>query len=746
MDLTDGCERRKQLRIALRRDLIVTPQCYEGRRHYAVKDPVRLRYFCFNEPEHFLLSLLNGSHTLDELQQQFEQRYRPQRLTQDEIERFVQQLVEAGLAHGPARQASRDLLQRRRRADYRRWVATLLNFLAIQVPLFDPDRLLSRMLPWLRWLFTPASFALGMTCVAGAVLLVLMNLDAFRARLPAAQQFFRFEMLVQLWLALGGVKIVHEFGHGLCCKAFGGEVHEMGAMFLCLSPCLYCNVSDAWTLPSKWQRMAVGFAGIYVELLLAALATFIWWTSTASSFLHSLSLSLMVVCGINTLIFNGNPLMRFDGYYVLSDWLEIPNLRERCNRFLGELILRQALGMEVRRLPVHSPSRRLFFAAYAVASHLYRWMMTFAVLWLLTMFLRPYGLGIIGALLATVAAASMVGVPLFRLARWLWRRSGRLPDMKPRRVLVTGAGLGAALAGFFFVPLPLGTVRQQALLQVAPEAVEPVYLPVSGILERLHVQEGQRVQQGDLLAEFRSRELEDRRAEAQAEYDIRCVQVQALRAYAASRIDPEERARVEASLAKAASEQARSAREATRIEQLMERLQLRAPRAGVVMGLPPRDEIGKTWEKDPASPFCRIADPDRLWALVPLVPADYRLVREDWDAVSRKGSELKVSLGVPGRGCRTYAGRIVQLPESEATELPLALTQPAGGPVVVRASEAPGGAVPLGQHYLVGVELLSADAGVCPGGLVRVRIHCHWRTAAWWLWRALAATFDLGLV
>src|SRR5260370_16183933 len=112
-----------------------------------------------------------------------------------------------------------------------------------------------------------------------AIGLVLPHFQTFRDRLPSYHEFFSFKTVVYLWVALGVVKVIHEFGHGLSCKKFGGEVHEMGLLFLCLSPALYCNVSDAWTLPNKWHRIIISAAGIYVELVIAAAATFIWWNT-----------------------------------------------------------------------------------------------------------------------------------------------------------------------------------------------------------------------------------------------------------------------------------------------------------------------------------------------------------------------------------------------------------------------------------------------------------------------------------
>jgi putative peptide zinc metalloprotease protein len=738
MEPANDRQRRKQVRPRLRRDLAITPQQYEGRRHYVVKDPVSLRYYRFQEPEHFLLRQLDGTSTLADVQKAFEQRFRPRRLTLEEAEAFVQQVVSAGLMHQGTTGAGARLLDRRRKQRRDDRLAALTNVLTIQLSLGDPDRLLGRMLPRLRWVFTPWCFVLSVGLVLAAALLVLTHFDAFRGKLPAYHEFFSFRTVIYLWLTLGVVKVIHEFGHGLGCKAFGGEVHEMGLLFLCLSPALYCNVSDAWTLPSRWRRIAISFAGIYVELILAALATFVWWNSPGQPFVNHLSLSVMLLCGLNTLVFNGNPLMRYDGYYVLADWLEVPNLRDRARRFLQRLLLAHGLGMRVPPEPPMARWRRLLFVAYAVLSWLYRWVVTAGVLWLLYLFLKPYKLGPLAVLFAAAAVASMAGWPLYLVGKGLYQR-GRWPDMKPRRVALTAGLLAAALLAFFLMPLPLSRVRQVGLVELRPDAQEPVFVQTPGVLQRLYVRDGQRVQPGDLLAEFRSLDLETVRAENAAEYDIKDVQFRALREMAADQADPRDRAHLEAEAVRTLGERDGSVRQAAVYDKMARQLQLRAPRAGVVMGLPRIDEVGKFWEKDEQTPFCTIGDPGRLWVVVPVGPADYRLLRED-------RADLSVAVRIPGRPGRTWSGQVAQLPASEASEVPLALTQKAGGPLAVKPGELPYAHVPQSQQYLVAVALQDPDAAICPGTLAPVVIRGRWRTAAWWVWRALAATFDLGLV
>src|SRR5215813_13744962 len=285
-------ERRKKVRIRLRRDLNIAPQKYEGRTYYVVKDPVSLRYYRFKEQEHYLINLMDGAHTLDDAQKAFEKRFRPDRLTLEDLEHFGQQLLKAGLAQNESPKAGKQLFEHRAKRRRKEIAQAFTNILYIKVPIFDPEKLLTRMLPFCRWIFTTWFLLFSVGVMLSAILLALTHFEAFRERWPSYHEFFSFKTIIYMWAALGAVKVIHEFGHGLSCKAFGGEVHEMGALLLCLSPALYCNVSDAWTLPNKWHRIIISFAGIYVELIIAAIATFVWWNSTSYPFINYMALAL----------------------------------------------------------------------------------------------------------------------------------------------------------------------------------------------------------------------------------------------------------------------------------------------------------------------------------------------------------------------------------------------------------------------------------------------------------------------
>ncbi len=744
--LVGDLERRKQVRLRVRADLDITPQKYEGRTYYVVKDPVSLRYYRFKEHEQFLLRLMDGTHTLDQTQKEFEKCFRPERLTLEDLEQFGQQLLTAGLAQNEAPQAGQQLFDRRAKRRRMELLQMFTNILYIKLPIIDPDKLLTRMLPYGRWLFTTGFLLVSIAVMLGAVLLVLTHFQTFRDRLPSYQEFFSFKTVIYLWAALGAVKVIHEFGHGLSCKAFGGEVHEMGFLILCFSPCMYCNVSDAWTLPNKWQRIIISGAGIYVELMIAALATFVWWNSTSYPFVNYMSLCLVIVCSVSTVLFNGNPLMRYDGYYVLADWMEIPNLRERSNRYLQRVVMEHCLGIEVQPEPYMEMWRRLLFISYAVVSWVYRWVITFVILQFMATFLKPYKLEVISTLLALFALGSMLGWPLYRLGKNLHKR-GRLPDMKPVRVLISSAAVAALLLVFFFLPLPVSRVRESGVVQVQPSDSVQVHMETTAILEAMHVREGQLVKKGKILATFKSRELASKKEDTESQYYIKSKLVGASEARLNAVRDLRERLELQKTRATAEGERDQLLSKLKEIQQEMERLTLRAARDGVVMGLPQVDEIGKQWDTDQPTPFCTIGDPRKLRVLVPVTPADFELIRDNLHEFAAQGRQLGVTIRVHGHVAMTWAGGVSpQLPESEAKEVPFALTNKAGGPLPTKPSQNPNLFVPQSQVYLIGVDFLEPAPSVAPGALAQIKIHCGHRSCGWWVWRFLSSTFDIGLL
>ena len=393
-------ERRKQVRLKRRLDLEATAQRYEGRAFHVVKDPINLKYYRFNEQEYFVFKALDGRQTLEQVQKSFESTFRPERLSLEDLEVIRPPTGQSGLVHHESPNPGRQLFEKRRKQQRIKRLAAITNILYIKIPLIDPDRLLNWMYRQTSWIFTNTFLFVSVMFMLSAVGLVAFKFQVFWDKLPAYQEFFRFRTLLHMWISLGFVKVIHEFGHGLSCKAFGGECHQMGFLFMCFSPSLYCNVSDSWTLANKWQRMLISFAGIYVELMIAALSTFVWWYTPHWPFVNNIALCLMTLCSVSTFLFNANPLMRFDGYYILADWLEVPNLREKANRFVGRVVSEICLGVEPPDQPYMAFWRKCLFVIYAVASWIYRWVITFSILYFLSNWLKPYKMETLSYLLA----------------------------------------------------------------------------------------------------------------------------------------------------------------------------------------------------------------------------------------------------------------------------------------------------------------------------------------------------------
>ncbi len=743
--LAPETERRKQVKLLRRLDLGISVQKYEGRTYYVIKDPVSLRYYRFKEQEHFLLQLMDGKHTLDDSQKEFEKRFRPDRLTLEDLEQFGQQLLQAGLVQNDSPQSGKQLFDQRKKRRRMELLATFTNILYIKVPIFDPDKLLTKMLPKLKWMFTTWFFAVSVLFCSLAIMLVLTHFETFYSRLPSYHEFFSFKTVVYLWAALGVVKVIHEFGHGLSCKNFGGEVHEMGFLFLVFSPAMYCNVSDAWTLPNKWHRIIIGGAGIYVELMIAAAATFIWWNTASQPFINNLSLSLMIVCSVSTVLFNGNPLMRYDGYYVLADWLEIPNLRDRSNRYLQRLVMEHCLGIEVQPEPYMELWRRILFVSYAVVSWVYRWVITFVILYFMATFLRPYKLEIISTLLAMFSLGSMLGWPLFRLIRNVNKR-GRLPDMKTPRVIISSTLLAALFLGFFVVPLPVTRVRERGLVTYQPSDMVPVHIKVTGILKKLYVAEGEYVKRDRVLAEFTNPELELRRSSAAKELDLKRELVELYNQRLGVASDPKEKQALQAARTNAEGERNNAQQKLDLYTRELEDLTIRAPRDGHVNGVPRLDEVGKRWEKDQGVPFCSIGDRTKLRILVPVPSAEFDLIRENLEKLG-PNKNLPVTIRVQGRDSKTWQGRVnPDLPKSEAQEIPLPLSSRGGGPVAIRPSSDPNKLQPQAQVFLVAVDFEDPDEAICTGTMAQVKIHNEYRSCAWWCWRSISQAVDLYLL
>ena len=442
----------RPLPVRKRPDITAKKQRYHGTAYWVVKEPVGLNYFRFEEEEYAILNMLDGERSLDEIAKKFEAEFPPQTIRVEELQQFIGTLHKSGLVTTNAPGQGVQLKKRRDEKKQKEMLGAMTNVLSVRFKGIDPDRLLTGMYPFIGWFFSKTMLIVNICLMLSALLLVLVQFDVFQSRLPSFETFFAARNWFLIALILGVTKIIHEFGHGLSCKHFGGECHEMGVMLLVLTPCLYCNVSDSWMLPNRWHRAAIGAAGMYVEIVIASLATFAWWFSEPGA-LNYICLNIMFVSSVSTILFNANPLLRYDGYYIMSDVLEIPNLRQKATSILTRKLGAWCLGLEEPDDPFLPKHHQWFFALYTVAAVIYRWVVVLSILFFLNKVFEPYGLKIIGQFISLFALYGLFIQPLWKVYKF-FSIPGRLGKVKPKRMYATLLIIGALIAGLLLVPLP----------------------------------------------------------------------------------------------------------------------------------------------------------------------------------------------------------------------------------------------------------------------------------------------------
>ena len=522
---------------ALRQDLIVTrTETPEGPR-FVLKDPRTRRYFRLGEAEYAIARRLDGRTPLAALAASSGAELDLE-LDVESLEAFVAQLRAQGLLDdAPATPPMRD--------GFVRGTALYLRFRA-----FDPDRLLDRMIGKVRFFFTPYFVA------GSAALLLWAVVTAVTQRatiLHDLARLWNFQSLLLAWLVVLLVVTVHEFAHALTCKHFGGHVHEMGFMLIYFQPAFYCDVSDAWLFARKSHRLWVTAAGAYFELFVWSVATVVWVVVEPGTWVSGVALIVMATSAIKQL-FNLNPLIKLDGYYLLSDLLDVPNLRPRAFAYLGERV-RRLVGAVVAPVAAESSRReRAVFVAYGVAAFLFSyWFLGTVVLGIgsyLTTRYQATGFAMFTAFVGllipqpmrrlvgrrapvrslppgpaaapgtavTTPAPTAVSTPVTAPVANAVDRGERRRRWRRAASLLLAAALLCAL---FVVHVPL---RVAGGFELLPARNADVPATIDGVVERVYVEEGQSVRAGDTLARLadhdhraRLRALEADVAEREAE-------------------------------------------------------------------------------------------------------------------------------------------------------------------------------------------------------------------------------------
>lgn len=443
--------RMAPLRLRLRGHVELHRHRFRGQLWYVLQDHQSGRYHRLSPAANLFISLMDGRRTLDEIWNITGSRYADDPPTQAEAIRLLAQLHSNDLLQGDVPPDVGELAERAARQSRQDLLGRFRNPLALRWPLFDPDRMLERLAPLFRPLFTVWGLLAWLALVATGIVLAVLHWAELTA--TSADQIISAGNIGLTLLIYPVIKLLHEFGHGIAAKVWGGRVHEMGVMLLVMMPAPYVDASSATSFPGKWRRIVVSGAGIMVEFGLAALAM-ILWTQMEPGLARAAAFNVMLIGSISTLLFNGNPLLRYDAFYILSDWIEIPNLASRANRYVLYLIQHHLLGIESAENPVTAPGEARWFLFYAVASWIYRMFLTFAIALLVATKLFW-----VGTALAIFFLFSSLILPLIKGGHFLLT-SPRLKGKGARAFWVTGGALGLVGAVFFAIPLPYATVTE----------------------------------------------------------------------------------------------------------------------------------------------------------------------------------------------------------------------------------------------------------------------------------------------
>lgn len=459
------------IRPRLRSTVQIHRRHFRNRPWYVIQDPASNQFSRLSESGYHFIGLLDGDRTVADVWRICNEQLGDQSPTQGEAIQLLGQLYTSNLLMAELPPDAESLLSRYRKRKLREIQSYVSNILFLRIPLIDPDHFLDRWVGVFGRVFNVFGFLIWLILICTGLYFVAGRMEELAG---GTSGIFDPDNLPWLYVSLALVKIIHEFGHGFACKRFGrmehsgGEVHIMGIMLLVFTPLPYVDASSAWALRSKWHRVAVGAGGMFVELAIAAVAAVIWANTATGTTLHAICYNVMFVASVSTLLFNGNPLLRYDAYYILSDLLEIPNLAQRSKQYLHYLVKRYAWSVKRLQCPAHIAGERAWFVFYGIASTVYR-VFIFAMILLFLTDRLPKPLAILAVVFGLVAAFMWLCVPFGKFVRYL-ATSPELVRSRARAVVST-------IAVFALIFVTVGLVRFPNRYRVEG-IVEPVEMVV----------------------------------------------------------------------------------------------------------------------------------------------------------------------------------------------------------------------------------------------------------------------------
>jgi putative peptide zinc metalloprotease protein len=696
---------------ALKKSLVIRRQVQMGEVTYVVKIPETNKFYLFDESSWGLIELFDGTRTPMEILEEYRRRVGGAEVGLSLVLDYEEMLRGLEALEQSAAERNLELLSkfrslRKQRAEQK---AEGFNVLFMVFKVFDPDRILSRTVRYVRWIWRPQTVAVACVCFLFTIGVFATRFDTIWAQTLDLYAFWRkpFWDFVQFWVILTSIGFIHEFAHGYTVKMYGGEVHDMGIALLYFTPAFYCDTTDSLLFPSKWQRLWVTVAGIYIEGILCTIATALWVATYPDTLIHELAYKAMLFTGVSTVFFNINPLIKIDGYHALCSYLELSELREDSFRWLGALFQKHVLRLNVE-VPILSRRKKRIFAVYGSLALLYLGAIMLFIAKLLDGFyahLAP-DFAIVFLLLTLYLFFRNRVRLVVRISRLFYLdKKELLMSPRARAPLLAAAG---ALVLLLVLPWYPRTIRMSTVLEPARSA--RLQAPEDGVVREVLAHEGDVLRAGQPILRLGSPAVETARREDEARFAGATGNAGRSRSSGAAGeaflAERHERA-AEASLSRDAAQTAS--------------LELTSPFDGRLLTARPDDLRGR-WV--PAgTPLVTVGETTRLAAIFPV---SERLLRDL--AVGET-----VSIHLAARPFRAVRGTIVSIAPSSrpaaGTEIPEALRPPEmPSRIVVRALfENPDGDLKPGMSGFAKLRSqrvsLAAEAG---------RVLYRWLRAVFW--------------
>jgi putative peptide zinc metalloprotease protein len=487
------------LKPRLRAGAQISRTYYRGERWYVMRDPAGNQFHRLSDAAYCFVGLLDGRRTIAEAWDLVGGQLDDDAPTQPEVIQILSQLYAANLLETDVTPDSAVLLRRHKEQQKRKMQNRLMNVLFPRIPLWDPDRFLKTWLPVAKAVFSKFGALVWLAVVTFAIVTIAPKWGDLRDQTSHVLDLkYDWGNLAFLYLTFVLIKLIHELGHAFSCRRFGGEVHELGLMFLVFMPTPYVDASTAWAFPSRWHRIFVGAAGMIVELFCASICAFVWCYTLQTDLIHELAYNAMLIASVSTILFNANPLLRYDGYYILSDFLEIPNLRQKSVEYSLGLIKRHIFRIKLPN-PLPPVGQRFWLFIYAVSSGIYRIFIGVMIIVIVT-----YKVPVLGQLMALGGVITWLGVPLYKVTKYILLE----PELERKRG--RAAIFAAAVAALLVVSIGIIRVprRFTALGVLEPRNQAVLLTNEPGFVEKIPVVDGQTIRAGDAILVLRDDELE----------------------------------------------------------------------------------------------------------------------------------------------------------------------------------------------------------------------------------------------